>query len=364
MKIAFDHYAFTMQSVGGISRYFISLADQFVKLNSDFKIFAGYSDNSYLDKISREFCDFKKAPYFPNRVRFIFSIINELENRRKIRDWQPNILHQTYYSSYRKKVLCAKVITVHDMIHEIFKSDFKFNDSTAKNKKISIENADHIIAISNNTKNDLVSLLNVNPSKISVIYHGVDKRIFSRPEILKNINVPYILYVGSRGGYKNFSTLLIACSISKKIKNNIKIIAFGGGFFTSSEKLLIKNLGFTDGIVENRFGDDNDLSNFYSNATCFVYPSLYEGFGLPLLEAMVCGCPVISSNSSSMPEVVNGAGILFDPHSPDSLSHAIEKMLFDSEARREYINLGYKNSDLFSWEKTSAATLDLYKKLC
>ena len=171
---------------------------------------------------------------------------------------------------------------------------------------------------------------------------GVDLLHFSQSKEKKQAKNPFILYVGSRSHYKNFDKFIVACSNSKIIKNNIKILAFGGGPFNKNELLKLKELGFNDNSVKQVSGDDHTLVDLYSKAFCFVYPSLYEGFGLPPLEAMASGCPVVSSNTSSMPEVINGAAEFFNPNNIDDIRFAIEKVINSDERRKELVELDTK----------------------
>jgi glycosyltransferase involved in cell wall biosynthesis len=231
-------------------------------------------------------------------------------------------------------------------------------------KKKTFERVDQIISISNSTKNDLIELFDIDESKITVVHHGVDLMAFQQPIMEETRgDMPYILYVGSRRGYKNFEGLLKACATSNVIKNKIKIVAFGGSPFSSQEILKIYELGFNKGSVQQVEGSDNLLVSLYSNALAFVYPSLYEGFGLPPLEAMAAKCPVVVSNTSSMPEVVNQAGVYFDPRNIDEIRSAIELVVQDEVLRLKLIELGLKNIELFTWEKCAKDTLSLYSKL-
>ena len=161
----------------------------------------------------------------------------------------------------------------------------------------------------------------------------------------------------------SFDGLLKACAISNVIKNKIKIVAFGGGRFSSQEILNINEFGFKDGFVQQVGGNDEVLASLYANALCFLYPSLYEGFGLPSLEAMAAECPVVSSNTSSMPEVVNQAGVYFDPNNTDEMCSAIERVVEDEALRLNLIQLGLENIKLFSWQKCATETLEIYKKM-
>ena len=148
---------------------------------------------------------------------------------------------------------------------------------------------------------------------------------------------------------------------SQKIFKQFEIICFGGGRFTNIEWELFNQLGLKERIKQFS-GNDELLGQLYNSASVFVCPSLYEGFGLPLLEAMAHDCPVICSNTSSLPEVVGDAAELFDPFDIDSIGNALEKILFSTERREELINLGTHQLKHFSWKKCAEETLQIYKQ--
>ncbi len=365
MKIAYDHQIFTFQEIGGVSRYYSMLADNLLKQQQDVKVFTGLHRNSYLANLPKETIKgfgFKKYP--PKSGRF-FNLLNHLVTNVQIKSWKPDIIHETYYNVLPKfKSDVVRITTVYDMINEIFSDEFSTFEKTRNFKKKTIERVDHIITISNSTKSDLIKIFGVKDNKISVVHLGVDLRTFKQPKFKNQFSgQPYILYVGSRDSYKNFNNMLKACAISNIIKNKIMIVAFGGGEFSSKELLKINGLGFNDGLVQQVGGNDEILASLYSNALCFVYPSLYEGFGLPPLEAMAAECPVVSSNSSSMPEVINKAGVYFNPNDIDEMCSAIETVILDKDLRSRLINLGLKNIKLFSWQKCAFETLNIYKKI-
>lgn len=365
MKVAFDHKIFTHQSYGGVSRYFSILADRLSKRSINVKAYLGIYQNNYISNLPDEIVNGIKIKKYPLKSMKLFYFANHFVSQAQIRSWKPDIIHETYYSSLptiNSNAIC--LTTAYDMIHELFESNFSKNDQTSKKKKEVFRRVDHILSISNNTKKDLVEIYGIDKSKISVVHLGVDLKKFKKNEITNLFeDMPYILYVGARGGYKNFNRFIKACAQSKIIKNNFKILAFGGGAFHNKELSIIKSLGFTDNIVKQVSGDDKTLAELYSNALCFVYPSLYEGFGLPPLEAMASGCPVASSNTSSMPEVINQAGEFFDPYETEEIGIAIERIINSDTRRKELIELGYKNVNLFRWDKCASETLEIYKKL-
>lgn len=365
MKIAFDHQTFTYQTFGGISRYYTILADELLKQQQDVKIFAGLHRNHYVGDLPESVVKGRRLSKYPPKSGRVFQWLNHTISQAQIKAWQPDIIHETYYSALPTlKTSAVRVTSVYDMIHELFSDQFSPRDKTTQWKKSTFERVDHIISISHSTKRDLVELFGIDENKITVVHLGVDLTAFkNKPSELSGFNKPFVLYVGSRGGYKNFSGLLEAFAASSRLKNELDVIAFGGGGFNSAEKQLIKQLGFADGQVRQIGGSDDVLSALYHQTEAFIYPSLYEGFGLPPLEAMAAGCPVVSSNTSSMPEVVGDAGEYFDPNNVEEMQSAIEKVVFSDSLKNELIAVGYKNIQHFSWDKCASETLAVYKNL-
>lgn len=365
MKIAYDHQTFTNQSYGGISRYYTILANELLDMGQDVKVYGGIHRNNYLVDLPEGVVSGLKINKYPPKTGKFFKWMNHGYSQTKMKFWKPDLIHETYYSSLpRLNSNAVRVTSVYDMIHEIFNNQFSSRDPTTAWKKASIDRVDHIVSISHSTKNDLVEFFGIDESKISVVHLGVDLESFYQPKICEQFkDQQYILYVGARRGYKNFDGFLKACSSSSLIKNKIKVIAFGGGQFSAAEIQLIKQLGFKEGNIEHISGSDEILTSLYGHAMCFVYPSLYEGFGLPPLEAMAAGCPVVSSNTSSMPEVVNDAGIYFKPNDIDEIRNSIETVIMDSALKVKLIHLGYENIKRFTWKKCAEETNNIYKDL-
>jgi glycosyltransferase involved in cell wall biosynthesis len=223
--------------------------------------------------------------------------------------------------------------------------------------------ADHIICISKNTKNDLQRIYNIKDSMVSVIYLSGPKE-WNKPFKDRSIlpAKPYILYVGNRElPYKNFMTLLKAFYLSK-LKADFDLLCFGGGGFLKEELSLFKELKL-ENVIKYLEGKDEFLQFCYENATAFIYPSLSEGFGIPILEAMAFGCPVIASNVSSIPEVAGDAALLFSPDSPEELGSCICKIINNDALRNEYTEKGKNRCKEFSWDKTALETFNVYRKL-
>ena len=365
MKVAYDQQTFTYQSYGGISRYYTKLSGELLKQNQNVGVFAGMHRNNYIEDLPEDVVRGYKLVKYPPKTQRIFQLINHGFCQAQMKLWQPDIIHETYYSALPVlNTNAMRVATVYDMIHELYRHQFSNSDKTTQWKKKTFSRVDHIISISDSTKKDLVELMGIPEDKVSVVHLGVDVSVFSAEKFQLNpSDKPYLLYVGSRAGYKNFSGLIKAFGSSPQLKTNLDVIAFGGGPFNSSEHSLIKQLGIDTKNVRQVSGDDNKLSQLYANATAFVFPSMYEGFGLPPLEAMAAGCPVVSSNASSMPEVVRNAGVYFDPNNTESMQTAIEKVVFSEDLRQNLVAAGYENIKSFTWQKCSTETLGIYQKL-
>ena len=368
MKIAFDHQMFTMQKYGGISRYFAKLAKHLLRLEQEPAVFVPFYQNNYLDELPAAVVKGRKLRILPSRSIQFFLTVNHYLAKRSITRWMPDVIHETYYSSRpgpSKKI--PIVVTVYDMIHELFPDMYSPRDQTSKLKRASVNRAAYIICISNSTKRDLIRLFNVPKEKISVVHLGVDhcKKDSRRDtSLFKQVcNKPYILHVGSRHGYNNFVTFLKAFASSPRLMSDFQIVNFGRSDITIREMLRIRKLGFDTKQIVHVSGSDEILINCYRHASALVCPSLYEGFGLPTLEAMAYGCPVICSNTSSLPEVVGDAAEMFDPASIDDMRYAIENVVYSTERADQLKDSGYSRIKMFSWNKCASETLKVYRSL-
>ncbi len=368
LRIAYDYQIFYFQEYGGISRYFCELAPRIAKINGfDVKIIAGAYINQYLIESPKNLVVGFHLPPIPRtwRIRLFFN--NELSKFCGT-NYHPQIVHQTYYSN--KKVLKKTskiIITIYDMIYEKFPHFFSNTNEICQAKSLAVNQADHIICISENTKKDLLDCYpNLDPKKISVTYlaSSIDSNNLKPLSLKINLTTqPYILYVGQRLEYKNFQRLVESYAISSYLKQDFNILCFGGGKLSKKELEMIKNLGLSEDRVIQISGDDTILAYLYSKASAFVYPSLYEGFGIPPLEAMSFDCPVICSNNSSLPEVVGNAAELFDPYYPESICTALERVLYSEDRQKTLRGRAKERIKQFSWDKSAHKTASIYSSL-
>lgn len=366
MKIVFDHQTFTMQPYGGISRYFVRLAQSLITLGEQVEVTAPIHRNRYLRDLPKSNVYGLMLNRFPPKTGSLAMLANHYLSQHKLRNFSPDILHETYYSAAPVITRdCGRVITVYDMIHEKYPSYFTLRDPAMKYKRLAVDRADHVICISHSTKNDLCEIFEVPSDKVSVVHLGFEKFVCQRTKTDPQAEGfrPFLLYVGSRGGYKNFQKMLKAVASRSALKRTFDVVAFGGGSLNKAEINLIAQLGFEPNTVRQVDGGDEVLGQLYTHARAFVYPSLYEGFGLPPLEAMAHDCPVISSNSSSMPEVIGEAGMYFEPLDIEAQAQAIEDVVFDEKKISQLITAGRKRLGYFSWNRCARETQDIYQKL-
>lgn len=366
MNILYDHQIFQAQRFGGISRYFYELISRISSHDEDpeVSLFLGLFINEYgLESLSGQMAHFfgKRRPEIPKTGRF-FGHINQILLNRFAKRTGATLYHPTYYASPLAGHRGARVVTVYDMIHEIFPDLFPSKDQTSALKRRAVDRADRIIAISHSTKKDLVRLWGVPEGKIDVI-HLANALVVTKEEGRASLcDGPYFLFVAGRSGYKNFSLLLNAYASSEQLKKEFKLVSFGGGPLTLSEQKEIERLRLK-GRVIHFSGKDTDLVGLYSGAVALVYPSAYEGFGLPLLEAMKYGCPVICSSTSSIPEVAGDAACYFEVGESESLAEKMIRVANQTEFRQNFIQKGQEQEKLFSWSRCAEETLSCYKRV-
>ncbi|MCU0289794.1 MAG: glycosyltransferase family 4 protein [Acidobacteria bacterium] len=228
-----------------------------------------------------------------------------------------------------------------------------------------IENADSIIAISENTKKDIINITHADSDRIHVIYLGnpFEKVNDTIPKNFPPLGgKPYLLFVGTRSGYKNF--IFFIKSIAKLLRRNQELHVCCAGWmpFTAQEKKVFQERNILNKVHYIQI-KDNDLRYLYENARAFVFPSLYEGFGFPVLEAFACKCPALLSNQSSLPEVGGDAALYFDPRDSASLLKVVERVISNDDLRMQMIQKGSERVKIFSWEKTANATKKIYENV-
>ena len=385
MKILFDPQIFIKKEYGGVSRYFFELFMNFyTNKDIDIELPLVYSNNYYLKNAPFIKCrsivkplklkdknHFLRSPLIPVKMfsKMIFAYqnrINSIKLQEAIKKQDFDICHLTYYNTSIIKLLKGKpfVITVYDMIYELFPDYFPDSPISASKTEL-IKKANKIIAISNNTKQDLIKIHKIQEDKIEVIHLGCsfqNREIDIKKRQANLLPDEYILFVGERKHHKNFTTFIKSTLPLLKKYKNLKMICVGRKPFNNDEKELFGKLNLLKRIYHYSASDDF-LIELYKNAIVFVFPSLYEGFGIPVLEAFSAGCPVACSNTSSFPEVAGDAAVFFDPYDKESMCSSIDALISNKDLREEMTIKGYERLKAFSWKETAAQTKKLYMKL-
>lgn len=359
MRIFYDGYVYSYQGVGGINRYFVNLINRLPNNFSPVLTTCRSLDATYPIHPQLKTFFYQRFGFRPGRLSYW---LEKYYFRTVTAQSQPNIAHPTYYSLLTRqevnKYPCPIVLTVWDMIHELFYP----NDQQIEDKRKAILAAQAILCISENTKKDLLKFYSIPENKITVtpLAPEIDKSLSYGPERIPS--KPYYFYVGGRAGYKNFDTCLAAFARVVSVRPEVSLCVVGPPFSHAEEK-SITSLKLSNNIEHYGFASDRHLAKLYRCSITLVYPSLYEGFGIPPLEAMSCGTAVVASNCSSIPEVVGDAGLLFDPKSVKDLADILLLLLDNPMERDRLIVQGQQRVNLFSWDQTAARTLDVYNTL-
>jgi glycosyltransferase involved in cell wall biosynthesis len=267
-----------------------------------------------------------------------------------------------------------RVVTFHDLafIRRPELCSPKISGMFARNAARFAAEADAVIACSESTRTDTIELLGADPAKVVVAYEAVDEdfapieraEAAAKLERTYGIRQPFLLFVGTIEPRKNLCALVQAFArIAGDIPHTL-VLAGGPGWNSQPVFEAIEQLGLRDRVLCTGFvSNHSDLACFYSAADLFVFPSLYEGFGLPLLEAMTCGCPIGASNTSSVPEVAGEAALYFDPASPDDIAATIMRLIEDAPLRNSLVARGLAQAEKFSWDNCARATMDVYKRV-
>ena len=363
MKILYDGQIYADQITGGISRYFTNIITRLPQTAQP-TLTASYRRRkshypTHPNLQLQEFPDFRPSRIAHSIRSQYFRWLNEHQSF--------DIFHPTYYFLLAGETFSQTkhplVITVCDMIHELFASTLDPEGYTIRAKQAAIEAADAIFCISENTKNDLIKYFPAAESKAIVTYLASEFSSEWSYGTEATPSRPYFLYVGSRTKeYKNFDTLLLAFAKVASTSPDVLLCVVGAPF-NNAEQQQIAELRLTERIQHYRNASDTHLAKLYRCSIAFVYPSLYEGFGIPPLEAMACGTVVVAANSSSIPEVVGDGGILFDPKAIGDLTDILLDLIDSSSKRDRLITKGHDRCKQFSWDKTAAQTVAVYQSL-
>lgn len=365
--------------VRGLGRYTQSLIKSFLEIDNENEYFL-FVDKSLPSNLPFPMNKFNLMPSkLINRFHRPKSVRKEILLPAEALFHNIDIFHFTTHLDAPFWHPCKTVATVHDLIPLVFPKEYIGYFTYAKRfhlkqQELAVRRADMVITISHTSKRDVIKYYGIKHKKIIVIHEGVDTifhpmKDLSALERLRShykINKPFILYVGGTDYRKNFERMLTAFShYKRKSKNKIILVVVGQKNIKETRKLKKKTLklGIENEVFWTGFVSNEDLVLFYNTAELLLFPTLYEGFGLPVLEAMACGTPVIASNIPSLSEVAGNAAILIDPYNIEEMAESIERVLKDAKLRNNLINRGFKQVQNFSWKKTAKETLNVYRML-
>ena len=359
MNIILDNIIFELQRAGGISKVWSKQIEQFLKQKIKFK---AIENQAASDNI------FRKSLAVPaNLIRQDTNYPLTLRRYMKARAPHADIFHSSYYRTPATDV--PSVVTIHDFMYEKFDKGLRQRLHRLQ-KENAMNHATSIVCVSEHTRNDLLKLHpHMKTKNIFVIHNGVDEEFHvlkNKEETLSIQGVSltyddYILHVGSRGYCKNFPLEISIFASAKNEYKNLKFVIVGGSSISDYEtSLFLKNQLSLDDVIHIPSTDNVELNILYNHAKALTFPSRYEGFGIPALEAIKCGCPVIAANTSSIPEVVGKEyPLLFNPESSKSMSNTVA-LLSNSSAVNDAIESGIIHARKFSWENTTTKLLDAY----
>jgi glycosyltransferase involved in cell wall biosynthesis len=380
MKIALNTTAFLPGHMGGMETYLRGLfqALQEVDTTNHYSLLC---DSHYLHElpmVNPNFtvvqCNYTK----PSFMWFVRGVMRNMLRADPLRHFmnrlEVDVIHHPFSFLNPLETRVPSVLTFHDMQHEFYPELFSPYDLKVRKEfyRPSAEQATRIIAISEHAKSCLVERYEINPDKIDVIYIGFsstyrvldDQTSLGKIRLKYGLNRPFMYYPAATWPHKNHKTLLAALKLMKDRYRFDGELVLTGISKQSQDSILteIDRLGLVDSVKMLGYLPYDDLPYLYNLARVMIFPSLFEGFGIPLVEAMACGCPVVCSNRTSIPEVVDDAGILFDPVSVDDIAEKAWLLWTDDALRKNLIRVGFERAKMFYWDGIARKTASIYKK--
>ena len=377
MRVLYDHQIFSLQNYGGISRCFVELY-RHMPASCQVMIAVRESDNVYARELEgvrplgyqydhfichRHFFGKGHLHQWYDRLTGggYYPDYNEQNTIELLKKGEFDVFHPTYFSDYFLPYLNGKpfVLTIHDMIPELYPQYFPKDDFQVVMKRKLAPLASAIVAVSENTKRDVVSILGVPEEKVHVVYHGSPSPMEWAE---KKYEFPYILFVGQRGFYKNFLPFVKAVIPTLRRHKDLHVVCTGSPF-NDEEQAMIIGYDLQERFHASLVKDDSELFALYHHAQCFVYPSEYEGFGIPILEAYQAACPVLLNHTSCFPEIAGDAAIYFRMDKDGSdLAEKLESLLsMATDERRSLIERQTARLKNYSWENSARQLATIYE---
>nr|WP_315208156.1 glycosyltransferase family 1 protein [uncultured Albidiferax sp.] len=388
MKILYDHQIFEQQKFGGISRYFCEVIEGLSHLGSTkVDVSLMYSKNEYIKKsiFSHKANDDPGAyeNFMPgidfkgkwslyvarNKIRKTVeaTAVNKSLSIEALKGGDYDVFHPTYYDDYFLPYMGEKpfVLTVYDMIHEIYPECFSLADKVSEKKRNLAKMAHKIVAISECTKRDLIRFFGVSSEKIAVTHLASSMHAATGgaalPPFVAALPERYVLFVGARTIYKNFYFFINSMRSLMEADPTLHIVCTGGPFH-KNEKTFFEIHGIANRVHQHA-ASDSELELLYQRALAFVFPSLYEGFGIPVLEAFSNACAVVLARAGSLPEIAGDAAVYFEPKDAQSVHAAMAEVLYQPGRRAELVARGQQRLQQFSWRRTCEETEAVYRSL-
>ncbi|KAA9339260.1 glycosyltransferase family 4 protein [Hymenobacter busanensis] len=360
MKILYDHHAFSLQDVGGITRYFSELL-RHAGSGTQCELPIVLSNNLYLHDRQHTRHVSIRPQWLAEKAWRLTGQINQWAAVRALQRGDFDVFHPTLNDAdYFLDLIGDRpfVMTVHDLIPLLYPEYYPHASVAGLARQTA--RATRIIAVSENTRADLLRLLPVEPEQVVVVPHGTSPAVPSRT----GLAVPehYLLYTGTRRFYKNFDCLLQAFALLRPHHPQLYVVCAGGGPFSPAETAQLEQLGLADRVVQRGPLSEAQLAYLYAQAQAFVFPSHYEGFGIPILEAFAHGCPAVLSHASCFPEVAQEAALYFNPNSPAHLAEQLGRLLAEPALQRQLREAGHRRGHDFTWARTAALTHRVYQE--
>lgn len=366
MRVFYDHQVFSLQDAGGVSRYQYELIRNLQRLDPgalEAKLWMGRNSNVMPFSALRDSNTSIHGSATSLRPGYVRYGINEVTSALLSQSWGTfDIYHTMLYRAIPFVHRRSLIVTHHDCTHERFPQLFHNAAFIIEKKRKLFRAANAILCVSQSSQLDLQHFYDVPAEKTFVIHHGFSP-LPAPPEVAEVTSErmePYLLYVGSRSEYKNFSLLLEAFSRGG-LAADYRLLVIGGGDFTPEEQAKLNALGLANRVRLIARANEAALAAAYRQAALFVYPSMYEGFGFPPLEAMSLGCPVLVNRTSSLPEICGDAAFYFDQTDAEELARVLATTLDDASGRAAKRQLGEERVKLYDWALTAAKTLDVYR---
>lgn len=367
MRVLYDHQAFSLQDTGGITRYYYEIASRLsLRPETGLTLLLGFSDTIWpVDTLTPK-CRLVHWGRRPIASRLGTYALNELLlSATAMLQNKVDIYHSTLYRFMPAVRAKRFVATHHDCIQERFPELFPDHGRIIRAKRRMFKKADLVFCVSESSRADLERFYGVEPSRCRVVYNGVTPML--RPAkgsalLPATLDKPFLLYVGSRAPYKNFDTLLEVFAATR-LEQNYNLAVFGGGPFSPDEQKLIEKLNLRDAITAVPLASPDMLAEAYYSANLLIYPSRYEGFGLPPLEAMHAETPALVAASPATLEVCGDAVFFFDPSDQEDFARQLQNALENTEARRTKVAKGKVLVSKYNWANTAQEVLEGYQSL-